>query len=178
MTYEEVNTLVDFHYWARDRALGALESLGPGQFTRQLGGSFPSIRDTIVHIYAADLVWYSRWACNSPSSLIPSDKFSDVAALRSAWNDLEQDVRKMVCELGSDGIHREFEYTLFNGQRTASPFWQTLQHVVNHGSYHRGQITTLLRQIGAPPPGSMDLMAFYRTRKKSTQQTSEKARSD
>ena len=67
MMFEDVNTLIDFHYWARDRALDALGSLAPGEFTRQLGGSFPSLRDTIVHIYAADLVWYSRWAGQSPS---------------------------------------------------------------------------------------------------------------
>jgi uncharacterized damage-inducible protein DinB len=39
-----------------------------------------------------------------------------------------------------------------------------LQHVVNHGSYHRGQVTTLLRQLGAPAPKSVDLIAFYRER--------------
>jgi uncharacterized damage-inducible protein DinB len=39
-----------------------------------------------------------------------------------------------------------------------------LQHVVNHGTYHRGQITTMLRQLGAEPPKSTDLIAFYRER--------------
>jgi len=48
---------------------------------------------------------------------------------------------------------------LLNGQAGASPFWQMLQHVVNHGSYDRGQITTMLRQLGAAPPKSMDLVA-------------------
>jgi uncharacterized damage-inducible protein DinB len=42
------------------------------------------------------------------------------------------------------------------------PFWQMLQHVVNHASYHRGQVTTLLRQLGAAPPKSLDMVAFYR----------------
>jgi uncharacterized damage-inducible protein DinB len=39
-----------------------------------------------------------------------------------------------------------------------------LQHVVNHGSYHRGQVTTMLRQLGAKPPQSMDMIMFYRER--------------
>jgi uncharacterized damage-inducible protein DinB len=46
----------------------------------------------------------------------------------------------------------------------ASPLWQMLQHVVNHATYHRGQVTTLLRQLGATPPKSQDLIAFYRER--------------
>jgi uncharacterized damage-inducible protein DinB len=40
--------------------------------------------------------------------------------------------------------------------------WQMVQHVVNHASYHRGQVTTMLRQIGAEPPKPMDLIAYYR----------------
>jgi uncharacterized damage-inducible protein DinB len=43
-------------------------------------------------------------------------------------------------------------------------FWEMLQHVVNHGSYHRGQITTMLRQLGAKPPQYMDMIVFYRER--------------
>jgi uncharacterized damage-inducible protein DinB len=39
-----------------------------------------------------------------------------------------------------------------------------IQHVVNHASYHRGQVTTMLRQLGAQPPKSMDLIAYYRER--------------
>src|SRR2546425_3523124 len=42
--------------------------------------------------------------------------------------------------LGEAGIARVFEYKLLNGQAGASPFWQMLQHVVNHASYHRGQV--------------------------------------
>ena len=43
-------------------------------------------------------------------------------------------------------------------------FIHMVQHVVNHASYHRGQVTTLLRQIGAAPASSLDLIAFYRER--------------
>ena len=53
-------------------------------------------------------------------------------------------------------------YTLFSGVSSTSPFWQMLQHVVNHASYHRGQVTTMLRQLGAAPAKSCDLITFYR----------------
>jgi uncharacterized damage-inducible protein DinB len=60
---------------------------------------------------------------------------------------------------------RSLSYQHMNGQPDSSIFWHMLQHVVNHGSYHRGQVTTMLRQIGASPPKSMDLIAFYREAK-------------
>ena len=71
-------------------------------------------------------------------------------------------MRAFLEDLGEAGIDRVFEFTLFSGQPGASPFWQMLQHIVNHASYHRGQVTTMLRQLGAQPPKSLDMIAFYR----------------
>jgi uncharacterized damage-inducible protein DinB len=51
---------------------------------------------------------------------------------------------------------------MLDGRPGATPFWQMLQHVVNHASYHRGQVTTMLRQMGVAPGRSMDMIAFYR----------------
>jgi uncharacterized damage-inducible protein DinB len=58
---------------------------------------------------------------------------------------------------------RVFEFKMLSGQPASSPFAPMLQHVVNHASYHRGQVTQMLRQLGAQPAKSLDLIAFYRT---------------
>lgn len=164
MTLNDLRTLLDYHYWARDRMLDAVEPLPADLLTRNLGGSFPSIRDTVAHVYAAEWAWYSRWLGESPSGPLPLDQFADVPAIRQAWRELEARVRRFVGELGEDGVGRVFEYRLLSGQPGASAFWQMLQHVVNHASYHRGQVTTMLRQLGAATPKSTDLIAFYRER--------------
>lgn len=163
MNLQDLNTLLDYHYWARDRMCDALDPLTMEQAKRDLGGSFGSIHDTVAHLYAAELVWYSRWLGSSPA-LLAGDAFPDLAAVRRAWIELEPQLRAFVNGLGEGGIARAFEFTMFSGQRTASPFWQTIQHLVNHGSYHRGQVTNKLRQLGAQPAKSLDLIAFYRWR--------------
>ena len=165
MTLQELRTLLDYHYWARDRVLDAAEALDQEKFTRDLGNSFRSVRDTLAHIYAAEWAWHSRWRGTSPTALLPQDMFPDVHTLRAAWHDLEIKVRGLLDELGEDGINRRMEYTLLSGQPGASIFWHMLQHVVNHASYHRGQVTTMLRQLGALPPKSMDLIGYYREKK-------------
>lgn len=162
MNLADASVWLDYHYWARDVMLDAVAPLSPEQFTRQTESSFRSIRDTAAHIYGADLIWYTRWMGQSPTSLLSYDSFSDVAAIRAAWADLERAVRPFINGLGEQGLSRVVEYKLMNGQPGASPFWQMLVHVVNHASYHRGQVTTLLRQVGAPPPKSMDMIAFFR----------------
>ena len=164
MTLTELQTLLEYHYWARDRLLDAVEALSPEQLTRNLGNSFPSIRDTLVHLYSADWVWCSRWEGESPSRMLSPDDFPDVAAIRAAWTAHERRVRSVVERLGEDGIQKAVDYRAMNGQLQTQVFWHQCQHVVNHGSYHRGQITTMLRQLGEDPPKSMDLIAFYRER--------------
>jgi uncharacterized damage-inducible protein DinB len=162
MNLQDLRTLLEYHYWARDRLLDALEALDSEQFTRDLGSSFKSIRDTVAHTYAAEWAWHSRWQGHSPTALLPADQFPDVASIRAAWSAHEAKVRAFLDELGDSGITRVFDYKLLSGQPGSTPFWQMLQHVVNHASYHRGQVTTMLRQIGAAPPKSMDMIAFYR----------------
>jgi uncharacterized damage-inducible protein DinB len=161
---DDLRILLDYHYWARDRLLDAVVPLTPEQFTRDMGSSFRSIRDTLAHIYAAEWAWHSRWVGSSPTALLPSDMFPDVATLRARWADHESTMRAFLDGLGEAGVARVIEYKLLNGQAGASPFWQMLQHVVNHASYHRGQVTTMLRQIGAAPGKPTDLIAYYRTR--------------
>src|SRR5437867_4871357 len=164
MTLQDLRTLLDYHYWARDRVLTAAEALGAEQFTRDLGSSFRSVRDTLAHTYAAEWAWYSRWQGQSPTSLLGYDQFADVASLRAVWSAHEVKMRSFLEQLGEAGIGRVIEYKLRSGEPGWSPYWQMLQHVVNHASYHRGQVTTMLRQLGAGPPKAMDLIAFYRTR--------------
>jgi uncharacterized damage-inducible protein DinB len=164
MTLTDLQTLVDYHYWARDRLLEAIEPLSAEQWRRDLGSSFKSIHETVAHIYAAEWAWHQRWQGNSPTALFPAEKLPDVASVRGAWSELEAKVRAFLAGLGEAGITRVFEYRLLNGSEGSSPFWQMLQHVVNHASYHRGQVTTMLRQLGAQPGKSMDLIAYYRTK--------------
>jgi uncharacterized damage-inducible protein DinB len=164
MTLQDLQTMIDYHYWARDRLFEALEPLTPEQYNRDLGSSFKSIRETVTHIYAAEWAWYMRWNGQSPTALLPADRFPDLSALRAAWIELQADMIAFVNALDDGGVARTIDYTLLNGRTGSSPIWQMLQHVVNHASYHRGQITTMLRQIGASPAKPMDMIAYYRVK--------------
>ena len=162
MNPDDLRRLLDYHYWARDRILEAAEHLSPEQYTKELGSSFKSVRDTLVHVYSADWVWNSRWHGVSPMAMIPYGDYPDVASVRRAWQTVEQEVRELFRDLDADGIAREMDYKLMSGLESRSVLWQMAQHVVNHGSYHRGQVTTMIRQLGGTPPKSMDLITFYR----------------
>lgn len=163
MTLAEALALLDYHYWARDRMLDAVEVLTPEQYTKDLGGSFKSVRDTVVHTYGAEWNWYLRWIGKSPTALPDPSAFPTVASVRDAWKAQEAKVRPLVRSMGNE-FDRIIKYETLAGDPTESVFAHMLQHVVNHATYHRGQITTMLRQLGAPAPKPQDLIRFYRER--------------
>lgn len=164
MTLEDLRRLLDYHYWARDRLLEAAGRLSADDLTKDLGSSFRSVRDTLVHVYGAEWIWCSRWQGTSPPALPDASAFVDVPALRAAWQRLEATMRDVLERFGRDGVDRVVEYRDLRGTTWRQPYGELLQHVINHASYHRGQVTTMLRQLRAAPPESMDLIAFYRLR--------------
>ena len=162
MTRTELQHLVGYHYWARDRMLAALDALPPETYVRPLGNSFASIRDTAVHIYSAEWIWLERWHGTSPSVALRTEDFPDVAALRGAWTALETKMREYVAGLDGDRVNERVAYRNLAGVAAESSRWTMLQHVVNHASYHRGQVTTMIRQVGETAPAPQDLIAYYR----------------
>ncbi len=164
MTYDDLHLLIDYNYWARDRVLDAVSAITPEQFTRPMGNSFNSVRDTIAHICAAEDIWIARLKGEKPQGLKKPERLPDVEAARKEWAELEGEMREQLAKFGPEAVARTIEYQDLRGNDHSDLLWQILQHVVNHGSYHRGQITTMLRQLDAAPPKSMDLIAFYRER--------------
>jgi len=162
MNLQDVRNLIAFHYWARNRMLDAVALLSPEQYTKEVGGSFGSVRNTVVHTFSAECVWLCRWKGEPPMGMLVPESYADVGSVRRAWTDHEEKLRTYFASLDEQGIQKVLPYKTLAGLDSASPLWQMLQHVVNHGSYHRGQVTTLLRQLGAAPPKGMDLIAFYR----------------
>jgi uncharacterized damage-inducible protein DinB len=164
MNSAEIKALLDYHYWARDRVCDAVAALDAAAFVEPRGSSFSSIRDTLAHTYFAEWAWCSRWQGTSPAQLPAYDQFAEVTPLHEAWRALERQVRALVEPMSDQDLQRVVAYRMFSGAEAESPMWQMVQHVVNHASYHRGQVTTMLRQAGAKPAKSMDLIAFYRER--------------
>ena len=163
MTPEEMRLLYDYNAWANRRALEACAPLTTEQFTRGLGSSFGSLRDTLAHIWGAEWLWLERFQGRSPGSLPDASQFADLASLRGRWMELEASLLRFVRGLTQENLDRVMEYKTLKFGVYRNPLWQSMQHLVNHGSYHRGQVTTLLRQLGAQPILT-DLMHFYRER--------------
>ena len=78
MTKDDIQLLYEYDRWANNRVLQAASTLSAEEFTRDLGGSFRSVRDTLVHIVGGEWGWLTCWKEPSPSSTFV-ERFLDAA---------------------------------------------------------------------------------------------------
>ena len=159
----EFQDLYAYDRWANARTLDAASVLTPDALTQRITSSFASVLDTLAHILSAKWVWLSRWRGHSPTSW-PSDwDVSTLPLLRERYQEVEDDLDAYLTGLRDEDLHRKLDYKTMDGAPFRQPLTEMLRHVVNHSTYHRGQVTTLLRQLGATPVAT-DLIRFYRER--------------
>ena len=160
MDRKDVFTLFEYNRWANGCTLDAAEKLDAESFTKDLRNSFPSVRDTLTHILNAEWAWLKRWKGESPTAWASPAEFPTVASLRKRFGEVDCEREALLRELKEENISQPFSYKDMKGVSYRLPMICTMQHLVNHGTYHRGQITTMLRQLGATPV-STDLNRFY-----------------
>lgn len=161
MNLQDIHTLFSFDHWATNRILEVVATLSPEQYQQDLKSSHGGIRGTLVHIYAADWVWMERWKGNSPAGLKKEDDLSTFPALKEEWDRLRNEMNSFVASLTEQKIQEPLSYKDIRGNAYTQPLWQQLQHLINHSTYHRGQVVTMLRQLGVKPV-STDLINYYR----------------
>lgn len=161
MSPDEIRQLFDYNAWANQRSLDAAAALTAEDFVKPLGSSFSSARDTLAHVWGAEWLWLERFQGVSPASMPEVGQFNDLPSLQTRWQQEQQRLQKFVSTLTQDDLNRVHEYRTLNFGQYKNPLWQSMQHLVNHGTYHRGQIVTMLRQLNVKPLSS-DLIHFYR----------------
>jgi uncharacterized damage-inducible protein DinB len=161
MRPEEMVKLFEYNAWADRRAVKAVSALSTEKFNQKTGSSFSSVRDTLVHVFGAERLWFARFQGGSPKSFPDGSSITDPATLQEQWSAFEPEMLAWVRGLNQEDLDRVMVYQTMKFGEYSNPLWQMMQHMVNHGTYHRGQITTMLRQLGAEPI-STDLMHYYR----------------
>jgi uncharacterized damage-inducible protein DinB len=160
---QTIDLLFEYNTWANHRTVEACAAISTEQFLQKAGGSFGSLRNTLAHIMDVEWLYHERWQARSPAGFPKADDYPDLASIRTRWQKVEADLDSFVNTLPADEISRVIEFRNTKGILYKHPLWETMQHMVNHSTYHRGQITTLLRIIGANATAT-DLLAFYRER--------------
>jgi uncharacterized damage-inducible protein DinB len=142
---QSLQSAISYHVWAIEITLNNCQSLDDKAFIRDLGNSFASVRDTLVHCLMADGAWYHRVQHLPFEKPNPAD-YPDLASVRAAWQPL---LAKWQVLVGEKDQSERIDYQAFDGTPYNSSFGDIVRHVVNHESYHRGQIAMMLRLLGS-----------------------------
>ena len=163
MTLFEIHELFEYDLWATDRTLQSVSSLSEPRYLEDLKSSHGGIHGTLVHIYSADLTWLQRWKGSIPSAHITTDEVPNLESLKARWKQYREELDNYLRGLAEEKLRMPFSYSDFRGNQHAEPLFHQMQHRINHSSYHRGQVVTMLRQQGGKPVAT-DLIVFYRER--------------
>jgi uncharacterized damage-inducible protein DinB len=158
MNKDDIQLLYEYDRWANARVFQSLAALSVEQFTRDLGGSFPSVRDTMLHILAGEWTWLTYW--KEPArdaaflaelrkrreTLFKPDAFPDLDSVCRKWAEIEKEQIDFVKNVTDESLQGKIP-----ARDTQISLVHLMQHLANHSTYHRGQISLMMRQLGAEP---------------------------
>lgn len=154
MTPAYARRLFAFNSWANGRVLETVRAVSPEDLHRDLRTSFGSIHGTLLHMVAGEWRWLQFWLDRSYEREYPPEEFPDAAAIERFWTAIATEQHAFAEALTEQQMRAS---KLVRG--TDRSLADTLQHLLNHSSYHRGQIASLLRQTGYAPP-AIDFLVF------------------
>jgi uncharacterized damage-inducible protein DinB len=158
VTKDDVRLLYEYDRWANNRVFQAATALSAEQFTRDVGGAFCSVRDTMVHLIGGEWIWLAYWRVSSHSPAFVTDlrarrdalfnphAFPTVAEVQLKWAEVEKEQVEFVSHVTSESLEAMLPF-----RTTQVRLVHLMQHVANHSTYHRGQVALMMRQLGAEP---------------------------
>ncbi len=148
---QDLSTLRNFFAfgrWANRTTLESVAALTPEEYARPIGGSFGSVQGTLAHLYGADWVWLERFHGRSPRAMPEGEDLASLDALDRKWREVEAGQDAFIGTLTQERLAEPLSYVSFAGDAFTRRLGDALLHLANHGTYHRGQVATLLRQLG------------------------------
>jgi len=150
--------------WANQRLLEACSALSSGEIERDLGISHGGVLATLRHIHDGERVWLDclrtspeMGAWRLPQGTPPEPSLD---ALRKSWPELSDGYLRWLENLPEAGLGIEVSVLLPGEVEPSLPRWTILRHVLEHSTFHRGQIVGMIRMLGHTPPG-IHRMDYY-----------------
>jgi uncharacterized damage-inducible protein DinB len=163
MTSGVTRDLLLYMLWADRQMLKSVRSVRSEDLNRDAGVSFRSILGTMAHILGGQKLWLSRLLCHPIDAVPGPGNFPDLLSWITAWEENASGIEAFLAGLTDEQLAAPLTWTNEAGEVHTRPLWQPVLEMVNHSTYHRGQVVSLLRQMGYPAE-STDLIRFFAER--------------
>lgn len=151
-----------YSLWANEQMMNTLLKQPAAVLHEATPSSFPTLFKTVLHMWDAESIWWQRLE-GAGSLTIPSKVFSgDAAALANGLLGQNRQWLSWVNALPEASVQQNIRYKNLKGVDFEDPIYVILNHVFNHGTYHRGQLVTMLRALGASEIPQTDFIYWHR----------------
>jgi uncharacterized damage-inducible protein DinB len=162
---EILKQLAAYHIWADQRIFQVILALPEEKHMAEVPSSFNSLYKTILHCWDSETAWWQRIRLQE-RIVRPSETFR--GSMAELTEGIMQQSRQFEIWIGNASelsLDHVCQYHSTKRELFKQPVYQILMHVFNHGSYHRGQLVNMLRQLGVDKIPQTDLILFSRLRK-------------
>lgn len=160
----DIHAIIDqyaaYDLWANTLFVRRLDREPDELLDREVAGSFPSLRKTILHVRDAEAAWLCRLT-GAPQRWPAEDDIAVGNLLTHATR-----MRDHVAGLSLPAMEKIHVYQDLKGNTHHSPAWQMLMHCFNHATYHRGQLVVMMRALGMDEMPHSDLVVYQRSLRK------------
>lgn len=156
---DDIICLFEYSRWADQLLLEAIRGLTPEQYAQEPAPGCPSIRATLVHMADAQLIWARRIQGERATARITQMEKPTREEAEQLLDLAYETFRHLLPTLSAERLTAPLPYVDLKGEPHSLPLQAILWHLINHGSYHRGQITASLMCLGIEPP-IMDLAVW------------------
>ncbi len=157
-----INKHLQYNHWASGKIVEFLSNADEKVFDAEVNSSFPTIKKTILHIWDAEVIWHIRLQGESPNTW-PSTTFNGSnSELLLGFVEQSKLLADFIESSGEDFLHKQITYKNIKGDSFTNTVEEILFHVVNHGTFHRGQLITMMRSLGFTKFSPEDLITFLR----------------
>jgi uncharacterized damage-inducible protein DinB len=161
MNKADIELLFRYNAWAWDRVLTQAARLTHEQYTMPAPTPQGSLRGTLVHALAAEMLWPQRVEGESPARLLAVEDVPTFKALQDDWTRAREALDAFLATLTDEQLRNVVQYKTTKGVPQFNVVWEMLAHLVNHGTQHRSEAAMLLTGHGFSP-GDLDLIVFLR----------------
>ncbi len=151
-----------YNLWANRSIIDTLLALPGNTAHKELNSSFPSIKDTALHSWSAEYIWLQRLQEVAEPLWIQGMYVGLFKEICNNWIKTSAQLVDYVKQIDKNSLSDICTYKDRKGNAYTTPVWQILHHVFNHATYHRGQLVTMLREVGATQIPGTDFIAFVR----------------
>ena len=159
---ELLKQLAAYNIWANQKLIDLILALSEEKQIQEIPSSFKSLQSTLLHMWDAESIWWQRLKLNE-RLIIPSENFK--GSTNDVINGLLNQSRQWfewVNNANDVSIDHVFQYYNSKKEHFKSPVYQVILHVFNHGTYHRGQLVNMLRQLGVGKIPATDFIVWGR----------------